>query len=176
MTIPIDLEIPEDSNLVADTLFSPDYPVVQDTGSGKLLYQPGTMQVLWYGPDGKLHSHVSRWEGKACLQDAYDPDGKLIPQTPDIQAETEQGSIRLKGELLLLGYDEEKRRIPMVTEATPGKERLQGNKPSVILLRCAEETLWEIAKRTGSTVETITEANDLEGECEPGKLLLIPIK
>ena len=49
------------------------------------------------------------------------------------------------------------------------------NRPSVILRRAGEDSLWQIAKTTGSTVDAIRSANALEQEPNPDRLLLIPI-
>ena len=49
------------------------------------------------------------------------------------------------------------------------------NRPSLVLCRAGTESLWQIAKRTGATVESILETNHLAGEPETGKMLLIPI-
>ena len=38
-----------------------------------------------------------------------------------------------------------------------------------------EESLWELAKTTGSTMDAIRRANNLENEPSPGQMLLIPI-
>ena len=37
-----------------------------------------------------------------------------------------------------------------------------------------EERLWDLAKKCGSTVSAISQANHLEGEPEAGRMLLIP--
>ena len=48
-------------------------------------------------------------------------------------------------------------------------------RPSLILCRAADENLWGIAKRTGSTVAQIQERNALSGEPQKGQMLLIPV-
>ena len=48
-------------------------------------------------------------------------------------------------------------------------------RPSLILRRAGEEGLWELAKKTGSTVAAIRSANKLQEEPKPGQLLLIPV-
>ena len=50
------------------------------------------------------------------------------------------------------------------------------NRPSLVLRRAGEDSLWQIAKLTGATVEGIMEANRLTGEPEPNRMLLIPIE
>lgn len=49
-------------------------------------------------------------------------------------------------------------------------------RPSVIIRSRGErDTLWDMAKRCGSTVSAIERMNKLEGEPEPDRLLLIPV-
>ena len=48
-------------------------------------------------------------------------------------------------------------------------------RPSLVLRRVGQNTLWEIAKQTGSTMEAIVKANALEGDPDPSQMLLIPI-
>ena len=66
--------------------------------------------------------------------------------------------------------------IDMISAITVGerKERAQG-RPSLILRRMDAESLWELAKASGSTVSAIRKANALTEEPAPGQMLLIPI-
>ena len=70
------------------------------------------------------------------------------------------------------------RGVPMVTSARFGAPRGsgEGERPSVVLrLACPGESLWDIAKAYGTTVEQIQQANELEEEGPPlGRMLLIP--
>jgi hypothetical protein len=66
--------------------------------------------------------------------------------------------------------------IPMVTGLTLGDEaEPDPMRPSLILRRAGQEPLWELAKRCGSTVDAICDANDLTGEPESGRMILIPV-
>ena len=67
--------------------------------------------------------------------------------------------------------------IPMVTGLELGEFREPNpNRPSLILRRAGEDTLWEIAKSSGSTVADIQKANNLQTEPEADRMLLIPVK
>lgn len=57
-------------------------------------------------------------------------------------------------------------------------ETCEANRPSIVLrLLQPEETLWEVAKRYGTTVGDILRANEMDGgQPEQGVLLLIPRK
>lgn len=65
-----------------------------------------------------------------------------------------------------------------VTGVKPGEVRDTGPRPSVVIRRVERgETLWDIAKSCGSTVDDIRCANTLPGEeAAAGALLLIPAR
>jgi hypothetical protein len=66
--------------------------------------------------------------------------------------------------------------IGMVTGLEIGQQKKQDpNRPSLILQRAGDLCLWDLAKRTGSTVEAIRRVNGLEQEPAPDQMLLIPI-
>ena len=48
-------------------------------------------------------------------------------------------------------------------------------RPSLVLQKAGRENLWSIAKENGSTVSAIREANNLQEEPDPDRILLIPI-
>ncbi len=68
--------------------------------------------------------------------------------------------------------------IAWVSGATLGEERQKktGRQPSMVLrLASPEESLWDLAKTYGTTMQQIAAANQLEGEQLPlGSMLLIP--
>ena len=66
--------------------------------------------------------------------------------------------------------------VPMVTGVTLGQPiPMDPNRPSLILCRAGEDSLWQLARQSGSTVDAIREATGLEGEPIPGQMLLIPV-
>jgi hypothetical protein len=80
------------------------------------------------------------------------------------------------------------RSVPILVQVYVGKPLMQvaeieigdyrepmANRPALILRRAGEDSLWELAKHCGSTVQAISEANQLEGEPQVGQILLIPI-
>lgn len=68
------------------------------------------------------------------------------------------------------------RGIPMVTQMELGETiPVDPERPSVILRRVGSDSVWDIAKAYGSTVERINEANALESEPLPERMLLIPL-
>ena len=66
--------------------------------------------------------------------------------------------------------------IPMLTALYVGEETMvDADRPSVVLCKADTASLWELAKRFGSTIEAIRLANNLEQNPEQNQLLLIPI-
>lgn len=66
--------------------------------------------------------------------------------------------------------------IPMITALTLGEMQEQDeDRPSLILRRAGDKSLWEMAKEHGSTVEGICRLNGLTDETDPNKMLLIPV-
>ena len=66
--------------------------------------------------------------------------------------------------------------FPMITALELGElQEPDQNRPSLILRRCGTDSLWELAKASGSTVAAIREANGLAGEPVAEQMLLIPV-
>ena len=64
----------------------------------------------------------------------------------------------------------------MVAELEWGPEdQPNQQRPSLIVRRAGGESLWDIAKKSGSTVAAIRSANKLQEEPKPGQMLLIPV-
>ena len=64
----------------------------------------------------------------------------------------------------------------MVTGLELGEmSRLDPSRPSLIMRRAGNDSLWELAKKSGSTVEAIRAANGLMEEPKQGRMLLIPV-
>jgi len=65
----------------------------------------------------------------------------------------------------------------MVSGVEAGAQRnVDENRPALILRRVGDMRLWDIAKRSGSTVEDIRIINNLQGEPAPGQMILIPVR
>jgi hypothetical protein len=66
--------------------------------------------------------------------------------------------------------------FPMVTALEVGEPIAPDpERPSLILRRAGEMSLWELAKLCGSTVEAIENANQLCEDPLPDQMLLIPV-
>lgn len=172
-----ELELPAEADRVVDVAFRPDQPVQfreQDQVNVEL---PGTFQVLYYDREGKAHCVCENWTGHCNLPAG---EGSTL-QMYATQARQPSASIlgdrlRLNGGVEIVVQSTANQQIPMVTGLETGEPiALDADRPSIILRRSGEMSLWELAKHCGSTVEAIQKANRLTDEPAPDKMLLIPV-
>lgn len=170
--------IPAEANLAADVSFTTDFPRQNRMGDMVEMEVPGMFQVLFYGEDGSLGSASSRWEGQLSQRSAPESELTALPQPgPEPQAMVGSGSITVKGEVPMELTTTARQQLPMVTGVELGEKRpADPGRPSLILRRAGEMGLWELAKASGSTMEAIRSANQLEDEPAPGQMLLIPVR
>lgn len=165
-----------DANLVADVQFLPDFPRQRRTENGVEMENSGRFQVLYYGADGVLQAGDVRWEGKQTLPAAENSRITAVPMGTEAQAIAGNGKLQLKAELPVEWTATAEQTIPMVTGIELGqKQDPDPNRPSLILRRAGDSSLWDIAKASGSTMDAIRRINGLSGEPLPGQMLLIPV-
>ena len=164
------------ANLTADVQFLPDFPRQRRTESGVQMEYPGQFQVLYYDEDRRLRGIISRWEGTGNLPMEENSRINAVPMGTEVQSITGNGSILAKAELPVELTTTAQQGIPMVTGVELGQQKKPDpSRPSLILRRAGDSSLWEIAKASGSTMEAIRRANGLSGEPKPDQMLLIPV-
>jgi hypothetical protein len=131
----------------------------------------GLYMVLMRDIDGQIDSRTGRWEEKWSMAVSDDADVQVAMQIiPSASAMEQQGEIDVE----TLTYSG--RPISIVSAVQLGDvSELSPERPSLILRKAGEDSLWQIAKESGSTVERIVKANNLQGEPKPEQLLLIPV-
>lgn len=137
----------------------------------------GNCQMLYYDPAGQLQSGTARLEQAVSMETA--PDLSVFT----IASASEMPRVIAGGEGVTVTQPVElehtvtgRKGMAMVTGLEVGEpQEPDPGRPSVILRRCQAESLWSLAKKSGSTVDAIRSANGLEGEPEPSRMLLIPI-
>ncbi len=169
--------IPMDPGQVADSAFFPDYSRQRRTEEGVELENSGLFQILGNGGDGALRSGNARWEESTSI-----PAGektRLVAWVQPMgrpQVAMGDGVVNLSMDLQMSLETLGESGIPMVTSLEVGGLREKDPAaPALILRRSGAEDLWTLAKRCGSTVGAIREANDLQEEPDPGRMLLIPV-
>lgn len=172
-TIPAEQMLENSENRVLDVAFYPEHARSYREGEQMLAELSGNFQVLCRDPEGQLHSQVSRWEQNRTMPADREvktevmlaPTGKYASDGTGVNAQLRMNvrSVAEEG-------------MPMVTGLEMGElQEPNPDRPSLILCRAGTDRLWDIAKRTGSTVEAIMKANDLKQEPESSKVLLIPV-
>lgn len=161
---------------VADLTFSPDQPRVLREDTGVQIQLPGQFQLLYYDRDGKLQGTQQRWEESVQMPAAAEArvDAAVMPSGKP-QGSGGAGASML-AELNLDTKTGTSQGISMVTALELGEmTQPDPERPSLILRRAGQESLWSIAKSCGSTVDAICTANGLTQEPASDALLLIPI-
>lgn len=165
-----------DANVAVDVQALPDFPRHRREENGVSLLWPGVFQVLYYGQDGALRSGTARWESEKKLPMDFDTAVYPVPEPVAAQAVPGDGSIALNAEMPVSWSCGARQEIPVVSAVRIGDLRKpDGDRPSLILRRAGEESLWELAKQCGSTVEAIRKVNQLSGEPAERQMLLIPV-
>lgn len=155
---------------VLDAVFLPDHPGQYREADVVTLALSGAFQILYQDPEGNLQSAVENWSEEMALPAA--PDTQLI--TTVLSTETQQSAMNVCMNLQI--QTRANQQIPMITGLTLGEviEPDEG-RPTLILRRMDAESLWELAKNSGSTMSAIQKANGLSQEPERGQMLIIPI-
>lgn len=169
--------VPLQGGRILDVCCCAEQPNCHQNDDMAELAVPGQFQVLYMDEEGNMQSMTARaeavWELSSdadnridgCTyadpqpQAAFTADTLELTASPsvDIDVFSRQGITMVTG--LALGE---------VTQPDPGR-------PALILRRAGDGGLWQIAKDCGSTVDAICKANQLTGEPESGKMLLIPV-
>lgn len=162
---------------IVDTAVCAEFPMVRRAGDLAELEIPGTFQVLYYDEEGNLQGTTTRWSGMWELPagDGASVSGSVQsvsrPQTV-VSADQMELWAEVQSEALATAQ----RGIPMVTGLELGEVMAANpSRPSLILRRAGESSLWELAKANGSTMQAIRAANQLSDEPLDDRILLIPV-
>ena len=162
---------------ILDAAMFAAHPSLQRQGETVRLQQPYGFRGLWMTPEGEIQSG----ETSGAVSFELDADGKTklmawSHPSPAVQATFSPGQLQLRGEITVHTVTVLEQTYPMITALEMGQAVAQDpDRPSLILRRVGQDSLWKIAKNYGSTVEALREANGLTGEPEPERILLIPM-
>ncbi len=138
----------------------------------------GATQVLYYDSQGRPQGAVTPFQQEVSL-----PAGQnarmLAMASPMMTAQAVPGveDIGVQGAMDVALWATDGAGIPMVTGLTVDEEgQADRQRPSLILRRAGDLSLWELAKKCGSTVDAICQANGLAGQPEQDQMLLIPVQ
>lgn len=162
---------------IVDAAFLPDFPRQHRGGDTVELEIPGQFQVLYTAEDGTLQAGSARWEGQLDLKAGEnatiqaEPTGVFKPQ-----AAAQGDEIRLRADGMMTARTMANQEIPVVAGfALSDAGESNPTRPSLILRRAGKDRLWDIAKKSGSTMAAIREANGEDAPRSEDQILLIPV-
>ena len=167
----------KDVQNIAETVYLPGFPTQRRDGDNTLWEVPGIFQTLFYDSGNVLNSYSARHAGQlSMLADRDSTPMANLSSGEDAIALPGMEGIDTSAQVLLNVKIMSGQGIPMASGimVEQKKENDQG-RPSLILRRAGTDSLWQIAKTSGSTVDLIRKANGLEGEPAWDRMLLIPV-
>jgi len=165
---------PEQTNEeIVDVAFYPDHGSVYHEDGKVITEMSGNFQFLCKDPEGQLYSQISPWQDSwAMAADASVQAESMLTSIGKLEDQGSSAAQRLRLDMKTVGTEG----LPMVTGLELGdKQEPDPDRPSLILCAAGKDRLWDVAKRTGSTVEAIMQANGLQQEPDEDRILLIPV-
>lgn len=161
-----------------DAALSVQQPVRHKNAQGVEMVIPGSFTVLGRNEQGNPQGASVKWEGSCILPAGAEV--KVIAwcnPTGSVQADVTGEQLQLRGEVAVDAMTLADKGLSQVTGLSLGEYRdTDAERPGLILCRPGEKSLWQLAKQAGSTMEAIREANGLQEEPEPDRMLLIPVQ
>ena len=133
-------------------------------------------QLLLVDPEGKVKCESCRWEEKLQMvaDDGIRPG--IFGEMENFRWTLTPDGGELRGEMRLQELTDTVSLMPVLTGMEIGEAtKKDPNRPSLILRRLGQESLWDVAKSCRTTVSAIQSANNLTDDCAPNKMLIIPI-
>jgi len=166
----ITAEVPADGD-VLDVNFLPGAPQMGNQGDRISADLTGHFQVLYRDEEGILQGSSPRWEESVLLEQLGS-----VQMTMQTTGRPQTSANGARAELMLEGRSNSNEEMTVVSGLTIDDEATTDpNRPSLILRRAGENTLWQLARENGSTVDRIKEVNGLQEQPEPERMLLIPV-
>ena len=153
---------------VLNTTFWPQQPVAYREDDMIHIEVPGTFHFLYQDYEGNLQTAVENWTGEVTMPAA--DNCQMLATIRGV--ELAGSSCRIYLNLQAVSNQQ----MPMICELKVGDPKpLDEARPTLILQRMEGDSLWELAKATGSTMAAIRKANHLSQDPAEGQMLLIPI-
>lgn len=170
-------ELPIPASTVVDAEFCGDHPIQYREGDRLVVEMPGTFQILYYDPSDQLQWFTQNWSGRWELPAEEGCSFRLGLQTNGQCMAVPMGeTLHINTTISMDIQTCADQQIKMLSGITMGDVvSTDPKRPSVILRRCGNGSLWDLAKNCGSTVKAIEEANGIDGEPLPEQMLLIPV-
>lgn len=162
---------------VIDSVVYMEQPVVHRGELSVNVELPGMVQLLCADMSGQYHGATARFQGQWTVPagDSSYIAVSVIPSDSPIVA-TNGESLEVSFPIAVNTLTTSNQEIAMVTGLQMG-EMVQPDpmRPSLVLRRSGQKTLWDLAKDHGTTVDAIQKANQLTDQPSADRLLLIPV-
>lgn len=133
-------------------------------------------QLLYLDPEGKVKCDTCRWEEKLPMPAGDGVRPGIYGEMENFRWSLSPDGGELHGEMRLRELTDVLSPMRVITGIEMGEmEKKDPNRPSLILRRLGQESLWDVAKSCRTTVNAICDANNLTDDCAPNKMLIIPI-
>ena len=165
------------SGEVVDVFCVAEHPRLDRRGEEVALELPGAFQALFYDSEGNLTSGSVRWAQERKMELPRDVNLTATCRMAGLpQGDGGMDGIRMRTDMCLGTTATTDSGAEMVTGLELGELVAPApDRPSLILRRMGEETLWDMAKLYGSTEDAIRKANGLTDEPVTGQILIIPV-
>jgi len=162
---------------LVDVFCVAEHPRLDRRGEAMEMEFPGAFQALYYDGEGNLTSGAVRWEQQRKMDLPQEAGLSATCRMSGLpQGESAMGGTRMWETLTLDTTATTDAGVEMVTGMELGEATSPAtDRPSLILRRVGEESLWDMAKLYGSTEDAIRKANGLTDEPVPGQILIIPV-
>ena len=156
---------------LVDVQFLPDFPSQYREGESISMEFPAQFITLYRDEEGNLQCAAESWTGNASI-----PAGENCRVTAALTGWHPLDASGREQRINLRLHTTANQDIEQITGLSIGdRKEVKEGRPSLILRRMDADSLWEFAKASGSTVDAIRKANQLETEPDAGQMLLIPI-
>lgn len=173
----VEQTVEADAAQVLDLAFFEESPQQLGEGDALQIQIPGVFQLLYRDADGSLQSTNAYWEETVDIPADEGVDARVAATGIGMPlAGMGSNGVSMQSDLDVQIRLESGSGIPMVAGLDFGEEKKQDpDRPTLILRRAGDDSLWQIAKQTGANMEEIRTVNRLAGEPMPDQMLIIPI-
>ena len=149
------------------------HPVLQREQQNVHMELSGSFQIIGHGVEDSLIGVNTRWEKELVIP--VDENAVLLARS-GLKGKKQVSGTTIGCDIAVDMMVTALTDIPMVTALELGDPIVRSSeKPSLILRRVGDDTLWHVAKTCGSTVDEIREVNGLIDDPTADQVLLIPV-
>ena len=161
---------------ILDAVFCSGHPQSMQNGDMEKITVPGQFQMLYLDEEGLLQGSSLKTEAGWDLPSDRNNRVKVRWQPGSMTVQPYMDGQELTQELHVQAEVWEDSGFEAVSALKIGEvQQLDPQRPSLILRKAGNQSLWAIAKSCGSTVDTVVQANSIQEAPEPDRILLIPV-